>query len=320
MIIIKADDPDDALLLGINHLMNIGNIEASRAGEVLVSPLPVTTMWGPNRSLASLNPTRDANPFFHLNEAIWMLLGDNDATCLDTYVSDFNKRFGESNGTIHGAYGYRWRHAFGFDQLDWIIDKLKEDPHSRQCVLQMWDCRPELIGQNDLMGSYKDRPCNTHVYFRIQGKALDMTVCCRSNDMIWGAYGANIVHFGVLHEYVAAMTGVLVGTYYQMSNNFHAYMNVLGPLRIKMELATPWDRLGARSARMPIFDSPGTIRNDLRMWPDDKGLFNNNLFKFTSRANQVLATFRESKKIDNFFGQYDWDWAQACRGWLHRRR
>jgi hypothetical protein len=50
-----------------------------------------------------------------------------------------------------------------------------------------------------------------------------MTVTCRSNDAIWGAHGANAVHFSVLQEYVAAAVGVLVGPMVQLSNNYHIY-------------------------------------------------------------------------------------------------
>lgn len=50
-----------------------------------------------------------------------------------------------------------------------------------------------------------------------------MTVLNRSNDMIWGAYGANAVHFSVLQEFIATAVGVPVGVYRQFSHNLHMY-------------------------------------------------------------------------------------------------
>jgi hypothetical protein len=70
-----------------------------------------------------------------------------------------------------------------------------------------------------------DVPCNTHAYLSVKDGALDMTVCNRSNDIIWGAYGANYVHMGMLQEFVAQAAGYAVGTYYQMSNNYHMYID-----------------------------------------------------------------------------------------------
>ncbi|MGK3946522.1 thymidylate synthase, partial [Streptomyces caeruleatus] len=69
-------------------------------------------------------------------EALWMLNGNNN---LD-YLLWFNSKFGEYSDdgeTLHGAYGHRWRQYFGYDQLEWIIDELTNNPASRRCVLQM---------------------------------------------------------------------------------------------------------------------------------------------------------------------------------------
>jgi hypothetical protein len=84
----------------------------------------------------------------------------------------------------------------------------------------MWDACADLGKQG------KDFPCNTAAYFSrgVDGE-LNMTVTNRSNDMIWGAYGANAVHFSVLQEYMAAAIDCPVGRYWQVSNNLHAYLD-----------------------------------------------------------------------------------------------
>jgi hypothetical protein len=71
----------------------------------------------------------------------------------------------------------------------------------------------------------KDVPCNVNAFFRITNGKLDMMINCRSNDIFWGAYGANAVHFSFLQEYVASSIGVEVGRYWQNSFNFHAYVD-----------------------------------------------------------------------------------------------
>lgn len=84
----------------------------------------------------------------------------------------------------------------------------------------------------------KDVCCNLSVMFSIretrrsaQGvrvpdavdRHLDMTVTNRSNDLIWGMLGANVVHFSFLQEYMATRLGVEVGVYNQFTNNLHVY-------------------------------------------------------------------------------------------------
>jgi hypothetical protein len=76
----------------------------------------------------------------------------------------------------------------------------------------------------DLSQDYRDVPCNTHAYFRIRGHdVLDMTVCNRSNDLLWGTFGANAVHFSMLQEFLANAMDLGVGYYHQFTNNLHAY-------------------------------------------------------------------------------------------------
>lgn len=231
MHVIYGINVEFAYHAGMNYLMKYGQTETSRAGNVRVAPGPVTTIYTKPCERVLLNPDRDANPFFHLMEAMWMLAGRKDAAFLNRYVGDFGARFAEQDGSIHDAYGHRWRQHFGFDQINEIVKKLQTNRGDRQCVLQMWDAHSDLAdigGANDLLGDLKTRPCNTHVYFRAHpNNTLDMTLLCRSNDMIFGGYGANAVHFSFLLEYVATMAGLTVGTFYQVSNNFHAYEDVL---------------------------------------------------------------------------------------------
>lgn len=338
-------------------------LQDSRAGRVLVCPEPVATVYTHPCERVLLARRRDANPFFHLIEALWMLAGRADAATLNHYVRDFGERFAEDHGEIHGAYGYRWRSAMGVDQLDLIVDKLRANPLDRQAVLQMWQAEEDTC--NDLEGSWRDRPCNTHAYFRVResrsllagetyGSVLDMTVCCRSNDMVYGGYGANAVHFSVLLEYLAARIGVGVGTYTQISNNFHVYADVWNRVKPDGSIAeyatsSPYrlfENLNTASTDHPVveptpmFKWPEAIDADLRrffswhdeLWacPPGEALtnhsppFSNPWFAHTA-TRVVLAYWgwrrrmpaNEVKLIAALIEAPDWQ--RACTEWLERR-
>ena len=214
--VIRATNVNDALLEGLQHLRLEGVVEFSRNGPVLVAPGPVVTEYELPEQRVLFHPLRDANPVFHLVEALWMLAGQSDVMPLLPFNSNMGN-YAEDDGVIHGAYGNRWRNRFGVNQVAKAIDMLTADPQSRRVVIAMWD------GHEDLGADKKDIPCNTHIYLDRRGERLNMTVCCRSNDIIWGAYGANVVHFSILQELVARAVGVPVGVYRQMSNNFHLY-------------------------------------------------------------------------------------------------
>lgn len=222
MHVIRARNVNYALKDGLEWLKVSGLRTDSRNGAVIRSPEPVCTVYENPCERVLFLQKRDANPFFHFLESIWMLAGRNDVQFPASFAKQI-EAYSDDGKTLNGAYGYRWRHHFGYDQLPAIIDELRVNPDSRRCVLQMWDGSKSTDLYAAMHGS-KDVPCNISVFFEIQAGKLNMTVTNRSNDAIWGAYGANAVHFSVLMEYMAASIGVEVGKYYQISNNFHVYI------------------------------------------------------------------------------------------------
>jgi hypothetical protein len=207
--------------------------------------------------------------------------------CDVAYPKQFNKRYGEYSDdgeVVHGAYGYRWRRWFDFDQLTTIVAELRRNPNSRRAVLSMWtpngDLAPIVIGETLVGGlTSRDVPCNTHAYFDLRGGKLNMTVCNRSNDALWGAYGANVVHFSLLQEYIAEQLGVTMGVYRQFSNNLHVYTDKYNEddlIKIAEESAV---------SNIYLFDNWGEcvpLGSHHPAWADDL-----RLFLETGRAEQV---------------------------------
>ena len=66
MIVINARNVSEALYLGYQHIRNSGVERTSRAGYLLVMPVPVTTVFRKPCERVLFYPQRDANPFFHL--------------------------------------------------------------------------------------------------------------------------------------------------------------------------------------------------------------------------------------------------------------
>lgn len=342
---------------GMQLLAAYGERSDSRNGPVLVMPTPVVSVYDRPCERVLMDPVRDANPFFHLMESLWMLAGRDDAAFLDRYVGDFGSRFAEDNHRIHGAYGWRWRHAMGYDQLDVVVAKLRANPDDRQCVIQMWDAQPDE--SDDLRGAWKDRPCNTHVYLRVRKEhnyapmpilgatdrtgrryeysVLDLTVCCRSNDIVWGAYGANAVHFSVLQEYLAGRIGVGIGKMYQFSNNYHGYEAVLGKFgdpALMVPASDPYAK-GTVSA-VPMGTNWDMWDYDLRrfidwhdglLWdkgpPQERPVYINSWFSDVATNIAVANRLWKMSKRDEARASAEAiaapDWRAACVAWMQRR-
>lgn len=224
MYTISARNVHDALPQALRLLDAVGIERESRNGPVRKFVGPVTTEYLLPEERVMFHPERDCNPFFHLYESLWMLAGRRDVASVAHYVKRM-ATFSDDGKNFHAAYGHRWRKHFKFDQINAIIKALFMNKDDRRCVLQMWDARADL-GQEG-----KDFPCNTIATFEVDyDGSLNMSVFNRSNDIIWGAYGANAVHFSMLQSYIAGALGRDVGRYWQISTNFHAYLETLKPL------------------------------------------------------------------------------------------
>lgn len=229
MLVIRARNVNDAYYEGWTLLHERGVLAPSRNGMVRQVLQPVTTHYDRPEETVLFEPGRRANPFFHLFEALWLLAGRNDVA----FVAHFNRRMAEysDDGLVfHGAYGERlglWRMSTNWVQR--AIRELETRPTSRRAVVTLWDNRRDwpMIEHE---GGARDVPCNDLVKFDLRNDALNLSVVARSNDMIWGAYGSNVVMFSFLAQYVAAALRRPIGWYQQISLDFHAYTSVLDTL------------------------------------------------------------------------------------------
>lgn len=317
--------------------------EAPRGMETMEWHTPVTTVYQRPWRRVLFSGTRDANPFFHLFESLWMLAGRRDAHFLDQFTTNFS-RYAETDGMLHGAYGWRWNGHFRkdvvnpvagedptqpFDQLLALVRLFTTDPNTRRAVLCMWDPLADL-GANK-----RDIPCNTQAFFKLRDGRLNMTVTCRSNDIILGCYGANAVHFSVLHEYLAACLGVAQGTYTHVSDSWHYYTS------------NPFAKLVMDGCHVHHFDyyQPGGASHQVRtiaLINGDVGRWNEELDHFMGDRWDDQADYK-----DVFFREVAWpmrrahrlykdgeiesaleyagrvastDWRIACVEWLERRK
>lgn len=217
---------DTVLKFALKHATTNWLLADSRNGPVARAPGLFITEYHPDFIPVLRSPLRDANPFFHLVEAFYYLAGRKDVA-LPSYFAKQLAAYSDDGDTLWGSYGFRWRNHFNVDQLDIIIDELRKDPTSRRCVIQMWDGYLDLNIATGTGGvaKGKDTPCNHAVTFDPKPDgSLNMTVSNRSNDLVWGAYGANMVHFNILHSYVSAAVGLSKGSHFQASSNTHVYL------------------------------------------------------------------------------------------------
>lgn len=222
-LVIHVRNVNHALPLAVMYLKDEtwARSIGSRVAPTLEIRGPVMTCYDNPLERVLFEPKRDANPFFHLFESLWILAGRRDVKWLKFFLNNISD-YSDNGEVFHGAYGARIQSPSvnnnkSVSQFVSVIEELSKSPDSRRAVVALW------IPERDQGYSGKDMPCNTTLYFKIRDGALNLTVCNRSNDMLWGAYGANVVQFSFILEYLAAMLGVPIGSYVQISDSFHVY-------------------------------------------------------------------------------------------------
>jgi thymidylate synthase len=145
----------------------------------------------------------------------WYLSGNPDATEIAKRAPIWLNHIDE-NGNVMSNYGHQWKRN---NQLDLIIDKLKNNPSTRQAVISIYDGKE--------INNYKfDTPCTLSIHFQIINEKLCMTVNMRSNDL-WFGFCNDQYCFSKLQEMVSKELNLEIGWYYHFSSNIHLYNNYL---------------------------------------------------------------------------------------------
>lgn len=119
----------------------------------------------------------------------------------------------------NGKFGYTYNELiWNNDQFMKIVNRLKEDPDSRQLWISLWD--PER--DPDLLGGISRVPCSLGYAFQVREGKLNMHYVMRSCD--FSTHFANDVYLAIkLLEYVAELTGYEVGSFTHTIFSLHVY-------------------------------------------------------------------------------------------------
>lgn len=331
MQLIKIRNPHQGIPELLDKIDHVGVVRDSRNGPVIMFAEPATIIYEQPTERVVFWEERDANPFFHLMEFLWVISGRRDVKFVEQFVKRM-RTFSDDGKKFHAAYGYRWRKNFQQDQLIKIIEGLKNNPDCRRQVLGIWDVRKDL-GKQGL-----DTPCNLEATFQINHEnKLDMVVHNRSNDGICGALGANCVVFSLLQEYIAAGIGVPMGRYWQVSSNLHVYMSDFQKYKdLAIHAPDPYRTVERCPYASGLVTPTQVVDLPIEQWEHDLKLWMKNPIKFqhhlTSRfflrtATPMIMAHRAHKKgnteeaLETIMTQMfdESDWKLACVEWLQRR-
>ena len=159
---------------------------------------------------------RDIRPLWACAEAVWFLSGSKDPKWMEHFGFKAWSKFTDFDGSVHSATGWRWRNWFGVDQLNALINKLENDVSSRQCVLQSWDPKTDLLNPGPNV------PCLVSWHLHTIDNKLNLSVFQRSADMFFGL-PHDILGARIIQELIAARLHLHVGSIMYAISNAHLY-------------------------------------------------------------------------------------------------
>lgn len=207
------------------------NIERSTIGDAYDHLIMCLLQYGEkvnntlelnNCSLTVYNPTLDKIwfPGRKLSEAYskaeleWYWSANNSCEEIGRHAKMW-LRLTDDGKTSNSAYGYIIHKKYNFDQLQQIIELLKNDKFSRRAVLNISDPKIDRI-------KTKDMQCTIAIQFLVRKDKLEETVYMRSNDVYFGL-PYDYIYFVSIGQYIAKQLGLTLSKYTHHATSMHMY-------------------------------------------------------------------------------------------------
>ena len=147
-------------------------------------------------------------------EVAWYLSGTQDCSKLNTFTSMWKPW--QQDNKVEAAYGYRWTHYFGINQIQQAIKNLAQDNTSRRVWINTWapseDTDPAMLNV----------PCPVGFNLNIIDDKLNMQVVMRSSDLAVGLI-YDTISFRLLQQIISNTLSKPVGDIEFVLLNAHLY-------------------------------------------------------------------------------------------------
>lgn len=150
-------------------------------------------------------------------ETAWQFMGTKSPDYIVGKAPKLWSKFVE-DGELKTAYGWRWREAFGRDQLALAIEELKANPTNRQLFISAWDPRCDGLGGEQP----KNIPCPIGFTLSRFQNDLHMSVFIRSSDVFVGL-PYDTMCYALTLDAIAASVGCAPGTLHITLAHPHLY-------------------------------------------------------------------------------------------------
>ena len=214
----------------LKHLLEKGVEKGDRTGTGTVSSFGYQMRFDLSEGFPMLT-TKKLHLKSIIHELLWFIKGDTNIKYLNDNKVRIWDEWADENGDLGPVYGHQWRNwnSDGLDQIEELIDQIKNNPNSRRMIVSAWN--PSVLPDNSK--SFKENvkngkaalpPCHAFFQFYVADVKLSCQLYQRSADTFLGV-PFNIASYALFTMMVAQVTGLEAGDFIHTFGDVHLYKN-----------------------------------------------------------------------------------------------
>ena len=153
-------------------------------------------------------------------ELLWLIAGDTNIKYLHDHNVTIWDEWANSDGDLGPVYGAQWRNwnNEGIDQIQQVIDSIKNNPNSRRHIVTAWnpsvlpDEHEKDFAKNVAEGKAALPPCHAFFQFYVINGRLSCQMYQRSADVFLGV-PFNIASYSLLTTMMAQVCNLEAGDF-----------------------------------------------------------------------------------------------------------
>ena len=174
-------------------------------------------------------------------ELLWLVSGDTNIKFLHDHNVSIWDEWANADGDLGPVYGAQWRNwnNDGIDQIQQVIDSIKNNPNSRRHIVTAWnpsvlpDEHEKDFAKNVAAGKAALPPCHAFFQFYVANNKLSCQMYQRSADVFLGV-PFNIASYSLLTMMMAQVCGLEPGDFIHTFGDVHIYNNHIEQVKLQL--------------------------------------------------------------------------------------
>ena len=214
----------------LEHILENGTQKGDRTGTGTISCFGYQMRFNLSEGFPLLT-TKKLHLKSIIHELLWFIKGDTNIQYLKDHKVRIWDEWADENGDLGPVYGHQWRNwnSEGIDQIEVLIDQIKNNPNSRRMIVSAWN--PSVLPntsksftENVKNGKAALPPCHAFFQFYVSEGKLSCQLYQRSADTFLGV-PFNIASYALFTMMIAQVTDLQPGDFVHTFGDVHLYNN-----------------------------------------------------------------------------------------------